>query len=214
MTWVQEFSLNREINVESLQEHIAAAEDTRTMDASKLGFDDGDMEVTGVLAMQAKKKELLSEPKRRMKEVTESWLDTFLKAGWSYRMNPPQHQVPGQQFRNWLAKKSQLPVVKWSKLWNYPNPFLSGVQWRSGHVPIEVLQNQVNYSSEDAFKTLTPFWQSSKVWSYEDRNHEGTSKEAPTAKPAEDEDEDDEDVICHMTPRLPASVDSWLISRI
>ncbi|KAL3683642.1 hypothetical protein R1sor_001664 [Riccia sorocarpa] len=56
VTWVQEFSLNKEINVESLQERLAAAEDTRTMDASKLGFDDGDMEVTGVLAMQAKKK--------------------------------------------------------------------------------------------------------------------------------------------------------------
>ncbi|KAL3678456.1 hypothetical protein R1sor_021412 [Riccia sorocarpa] len=201
-----------EINVESLQERLAAAEDTRTMDASKLGFDDGDMEVTGVLAMQVKKKELLSELKRRMKEVTGKWLDTFLKAGWSYKMNPPLRPWDGICLEFFAQPLLALP---WAAkcLHDLVSKGVVSI-WRSGHVPIEVLQNQVNYSSEDAFKTLTPFWQSSKVWSHEDRSHEGTSNEAPTAKPAEDEDEDDEDFICHRIPRLPASVDSWLISRI
>ncbi|KAL3694090.1 hypothetical protein R1sor_007741 [Riccia sorocarpa] len=291
LTWVHEFSLNRVVNIESLQERLLASEDARTMDSKKLGMDTEDMEVTGTLAMQAKKKEFALELKRHMRQKTPHWLDTFLKAGWSYRMFPPVHQVSGQQFCSWLAKKSELPVIKWSKLWNYPNPFYwvwvspvpdheasihnrclkcieldipnssvviemlsqlnvalsirlrpwdgicldyfvqpllalpwamkclqdlfdKGVVsiWHSGHIPAEVLKNQRYYSSEDVFQTLIPFWKSSKVWSCEHRSHGGTSKETPTAMP-DDEDESDAEHVCPEMPKLPATVDSWLIAR-
>ncbi|KAL3675401.1 hypothetical protein R1sor_025349 [Riccia sorocarpa] len=74
--------------------------------------------------------------------------------------------------------------------------------WRTGHIPLQVLQSKDSYKTGASYDALKPLWSVSKVWECDDSSHSRVM--------APDTEADDSDHYCRPPPTLPPDLSLWL----
>ncbi|KAL3698394.1 hypothetical protein R1sor_012470 [Riccia sorocarpa] len=120
-SWVKEFCLDREVNLEALEERYCYSWDVRSMAPSALTSElEEDFEVAGVPSMGARKKEYLESLTDTLAAKTKKAVHNHKGTRRVY-FTSPIHRVPGNQFQLWSPVDGGLGVSDWGLLWGYPS---------------------------------------------------------------------------------------------
>ncbi|KAL3692187.1 hypothetical protein R1sor_005838 [Riccia sorocarpa] len=120
-SWVKEFCLDREVNLEALEERYCCSWDVRSMAPSALTSElEQDFEVAGVPSMRARKKEYLESLTDTLAAKTKKAVHNHKGTRRVY-FTSPIHRVPGNQFQLWSPVDGGLGVSDWGLLWGYPS---------------------------------------------------------------------------------------------
>ncbi|KAL3695113.1 hypothetical protein R1sor_008764 [Riccia sorocarpa] len=74
--------------------------------------------------------------------------------------------------------------------------------WRTGHIPLQVLQSKDSYKTDASYDAMKPLWSVSKVWECDDPSHSRVI--------TPDIEADDSDHYCRPPPTLPPDLPLWL----
>ncbi|KAL3687087.1 hypothetical protein R1sor_013396 [Riccia sorocarpa] len=74
--------------------------------------------------------------------------------------------------------------------------------WRTGHIPLQVLQSKDSYKTNASYDALKPLWTVSKVWECDDPSHSRVI--------TPDTETEDSDHYCRPPPTLPSDLPFWL----
>ncbi|KAL3686581.1 hypothetical protein R1sor_009155 [Riccia sorocarpa] len=166
LSWVKEFNLDRELNLSVLEERISCSVDMRSLLPSKW---DGveDLTIVGVPAMRVQKREFLESLEERLTTKTCDFVLSS-KTGPRARLYPPPHRVAGDQFKKWTQLQNGVKCSDWTEHfargllvlpWTMEilrvlvsRQFVSA--WRTGLIPMEVLESSDSYKVEDDYRAL------------------------------------------------------------
>ncbi|KAL3691474.1 hypothetical protein R1sor_005125 [Riccia sorocarpa] len=117
-----QFCLDREMDFEALKERYMCSWDMRSFppNAELFATEQDMLHITGVPQMRVQRTKWLRELGKALDEKTLHNIHAS-KSSARLLMFPPQHTIPGTQFRLWSTKNEGIPITEWGKVWGYPS---------------------------------------------------------------------------------------------